>query len=302
MENTDRIIKFLAYEGKVSIVCSNTTYLVEKARKIHDLSPVATAALGRTLTVTAMMAINMKDVKNRLTVQIKGNGPMGGIVVTSNNFPKLKGYVNNSLVDLPRKGGKLDVGGAVGKKGYLNVIKDLGLKEPYIGMVPLVSGEIAEDFTNYFATSEQTPTAVSLGVLVDKNGVKTSGGYILNLMPDAAEEEIEKIEENLKMIEPISKMLEKKISLHEIAQKVTGDKEVKVIEENIIPIYECDCAKEKIEQGLMSIGKEELEDIVKTQVNIETVCHFCNKKYTFTKKQLEDLIKEIEEKENKEEK
>ena len=294
MENNDRIIKCLAYEGKVSIICADTTYLVEQARKIHDLSPVATAALGRTLTVSSIIAINMKDKDDRLTVQIKGDGPIGNIVVVANNFPKLKGYVGNNLLDLPlNENGKLNVGQAVGKNGFLNVIKDIGLKDPYIGMVPLVSGEIAEDFTNYFATSEQTPSVVSLGVLVNSDGVKKSGGYVLTLMPDATEDIIEKIEKNIEKIDSISKMLDENISLIEIAKKATGDENIKVIEENIIPVYECDCSKEKIEKGLIAMGKDELKDIIETQGNIETVCHFCNKKYNFSKQELQNLLDNI---------
>ncbi len=294
MENNDRIIKCLAYECKVSIICADTTYLVEQARKIHDLSPVATAALGRTLTVSSIIAINMKDKDDRLTVQIKGDGPIGNIVVVANNFPKLKGYVGNNLLDLPlNENGKLNVGQAVGKNGFLNVIKDIGLKDPYIGMVPLVSGEIAEDFTNYFATSEQTPSVVSLGVLVNSDGVKKSGGYVLTLMPDATEDIIEKIEKNIEKIDSISKMLDENIPLIEIAKKATGDENIKVIEENIIPVYECDCSKEKIEKGLIAIGKDELKDIIETQGNIETVCHFCNKKYNFSKQELQNLLDNI---------
>lgn len=294
MENNDRIIKCLAYEGKVSIICADTTYLVEQARKIHDLSPVATAALGRTLTVSSIIAINMKDKDDRLTVQIKGDGPIGNIVVVANNFPKLKGYVGNNLLDLPlNENGKLNVGQAVGKNGFLNVIKDIGLKDPYIGMVPLVSGEIAEDFTNYFATSEQTPSVVSLGVLVNSDGVKKSGGYVLTLMPYATEDIIEKIEKNIEKIDSISKMLDENIPLIEIAKKATGDENIKVIEENIIPVYECDCSKEKIEKGLIAIGKDELKDIIETQGNIETVCHFCNKKYNFSKQELQNLLDNI---------
>ena len=260
MENNDRIIKFLAYNGKVSIICANTTYLVESARNLHDFSPVVTAAFGRVITIASMMAINMKDLDNNLTIQVKGDGPIGNIVVSANCFPKLKGYVQNPTVDIPlNKDGKLDVSGAVGKSGFLNIIKDLGLKEPYIGMVPLISGEIAQDFTNYFATSEQTPTVVSLGVLVNKDVVSKSGGYLLNLMPDATESEIKKIEESIKNIEPISKMLDNNMSLEEIAKRVTGDENVKIIEENIIPVYECDCSKERFKRGLTTLGKEELE-------------------------------------------
>ena len=291
MENQDRIIKFLAYEGKVSIICANTTYLVEKARKIHDLSPVATAALGRTLTIASIMGVNMKQVKDKLTIQIRGNGPIQTMVVVANNFPRVKGYVQNPFVDLPlTKEGKLDVGTAVGKEGYLNVIKDLGMKEPYVGMVPLVSGEIAEDFTNYFASSEQTPCVVALGVLVNKEGVQAAGGYVLTTMPDATEEEISIIEENVKKIESSSKMLDQKLSLKEIAKQVTKDENVEIIEENIIPIYECDCSKEKIEGGLLTLGEKELEDMAQTQDKIETVCQFCNAKYEFTSKELRELI------------
>ena len=211
-------------------------------------------------------------------------------MVTSNNFPKLKGYVSNPLVDLPLKNGKLDVGEAVGHNGYINIIKDIGLKEPYIGMVPLVSGEIAEDFASYFANSEQTNTAVALGVLVDKNGVRRSGGYIVTPMPDVTEDDLFILENRIKEAKPISQMLDEKMNLIDIAKDITGDENVKVIEEKIMPLYECDCSKEKIERGLISLGKKELQNIIDTQVKIETVCHFCNKKYVFTKDELAKLI------------
>ncbi len=294
MESNDKIIKFLAYDGRVSIICANTTHLVEKARITHDLSPVAVAALGRTLTIASIMASNMKNEEDKLTIQIKGNGSLGGIVVVANKSPKLKGYVQNPLVDIPlNSNGKLDVGGAVGKVGYLNIIKDIGLKEPYIGMVPLVTGEIAEDFTNYFATSEQTNTAVALGVLVDSNGVKKSGGYIVTPMPDATEDDLFILENRIKEAKPISKMLDENMTLEEIAKDITGDVNVKIIEDNIVPIYECDCSKEKIERGLIAIGKKELQDIINTEKNINTVCHFCNKEYNFSKEELERLLNKI---------
>ena len=289
----DKIIKILAYDGRVSIICAQTTDLVEKARKTHDLSPVATAALGRTLTVASMMAVNMKNEDDRLTIQIKGNGPLGGMVVVANKEPKLKGYVVNPVVDLPLNNGKLDVGNAIGKEGYLNVIKDIGLKEPYIGMVPLVSGEIAEDFASYFATSEQTNTAVNLGVLVNQDGVKASGGYIVTPMPDATEDDLFILENRIKEAKPLSQMLDENMSLLDIAKDLTGDENAKVIEENIVPVYECDCSKGKIEKGIISLGKEELEDIIHTEEKIETVCHFCNEKYVFTKEELENILKEL---------
>lgn len=296
MENNDRIIKFLAYEGKVSITCANTTYLAEEARKIHDLTPTTTAIMGRVLTIASIMGADLKSLEDNITIQINGNGPVGKIVAVANCFPKVKAYIQNPLVEIPlNKIGKIDVGGAVGREGYLNIIKDIGLKEPYVGIIPIVSGEIAEDFAKYFADSEQKPTALALGVLVNKDGVESSGGYCLNLMPDATEEIISKVEENISKIPSISKMLADKLTLEEVAKLVTGDENVKVIEENIIPVYECDCSREKFERGLISLGKDELKEIISSEENVETVCQFCNKKYVFEKEYIRELIKKMEE-------
>lgn len=289
----DRIIKLLAYEGRISVTCASTTNLVEEARKLHDLSPVCTAALGRMLTMTAMMATNQKSSSDKLTIQMKGNGPIGTMITVANNFPNIKGYVVNPHVDLPlTEDGKLDVSGAVGKAGYLNIIKDLGLKKPYIGMSPIISGEIAEDFANYYVTSEQKPSAVALGVLVDKDGVKSSGGYIISPMPDAKEEDIHKIEAQIFQAGAISKMLDQNLSLEEIARKITGDDEAQVIGEEIYPAYECDCSKENMEKALISLGKEELQDMIEQDGKAELVCHFCNQKYNFTKGELQELLEE----------
>lgn len=287
----DKIIKFLAYGGKISVICADTTNLVEEARKTHDLSPVATAAFGRMLTITAIMGAEMKNAKDRLTVQIKGNGPLQSMIATTNSFPRVKGYVANPHVDLPlNEFGKLDVGGAVGYEGYINVIKDIGLKDPYIGISPLTSGEIADDFANYFVNSEQRNSAVALGVLVDKEGVKKAGGYLINPMPDATEEEISKVEQAIFKAGAISKMLDKELTLKEIAEQITGDKEIKIIEENITPIYKCDCSKETMADGLASIGKVDLEEIINTDGKAELECHFCNKKYLFNKEELEEIL------------
>ena len=292
---SDKIIKFLAHNEKISVVCADTSNLVEKARQTHDLSPVVTAAFGRMLTITAMMGAEMKSVKDKLTVQIKGSGPIEMMVATTNNFPKVKGYVINPQLDMPlNEFGKLDVGEAVGHEGYINVIKDIGLKEPYIGISPLTSGEIADDFANYFVNSEQRNSAVALGVLVDKNGVKSAGGYIINPMPDATEEEISKVEQAIFKAGAISKMLDQKLTLQEIAQKITGDEQVEIIEENITPIYQCDCSKEHMTNGLITIGKEELQNIIETDGQAELVCHFCNEKYHFSKQDLEEVIKNID--------
>lgn len=287
---SDKITKFLAYDGKISIVCIENTQLVEEARKLHDLSPLATAAFGRLLTITCIMAQEMKNVEDKMTIQVKGNGPIGTMLTTANKEPKVKGYVSNPHVDLPlNEFGKLDVGGAVGANGYINVIKDIGLKEPYIGISPLTSGEIADEFTNYFVNSEQRQSAVALGVLVNKDGVKAAGGYLITPMPDATEEEISKVEQAIFQAGAISKMLDKNLTLKDIAKKVTGDNNVKVIEDGIIPIYECDCSKESMADGLASLGKKELEDIINTEGKAEIVCHFCNKKYNFTRQELENI-------------
>lgn len=290
MEN--RLIDCLAYEGKVSIKCISSTNMVEEARRVHDLSPVASAALGRLLTITSIMGYETKTDKGSITNQIKGNGPLGMLTAVAESNGNVKGYVANPQVDIPlnKENGKLDVGTAVGKEGMLYIIKDLGMGKPYSGMTPIVSGEIAEDFTNYFATSEQTPSVIALGVLVDKNGIRAAGGYKLSLMPDATEEIIEKIEESLKNIEPISKMLDENKTLEEIAKTVTGDENIEVLEETH-PEYKCNCSKEKCEKGLIAIGKDELETIIKEEEKIEIVCNFCNKKYEFTREDLKKLIK-----------
>lgn len=286
-----RIIKFLAYEGRALVKCIDSTNIVEEARKIHDLSPTVTAALGRLLTMTSMMGADLKEIEDSITVQIKGDGLAGTLTAVTDSNGNVKGYVTNPLVELPlNEVGKLDVSKAVGKNGMMYIIKDIGLKDPYVGMTPIISGEIAEDFTNYFAKSEQTPTVVALGVLVDKNGVKKAGGYQISLMPDAKEEDIENIEAAIKKADTISKMLNDEISLEQIAKIVTGDNDIKIIDDTIKPEYKCDCSREKIEKGLIAIGEKELQDIINTDGKAETVCLFCNKKYHFNKEELEKLI------------
>lgn len=288
----DKIISCLAYNGKVNVRCIKSTNMVEKARTLHDLSPTATAALGRLLTITSLLGKEMKGEKGTITTQVKGNGPLGSMTAVADNEGNVKGYVSNPQLDIPLnpENGKLNVGEAVGKEGMIYIIKDIGLKEPYIGMTPIISGEIAEDFTNYFATSEQTPTVVALGVLVDKNGVKAAGGYLITLMPDAGEEEIVKIETALKNADSISKMLDDGKELIEIAETVTGESNLMYFEYDNIPSYECNCSKEKMEKSLITIGKEEIKDIIENEGKAELVCHFCNEKYLFSKDELEKLL------------
>ncbi len=291
----DKIISCLAYNGKVNIRCIRSTNMVEEARKLHDLSPTATAALGRLLTITSLLGKEMKGEKGTITTQVKGNGPIGGMTAVSDNAGNVKGYAVNPHVDLPLnpQTGKLNVGGAVGKEGMLYIIKDIGLKEPYIGMTPIISGEIAEDFTNYFATSEQTPTALALGVLIDKDGVRSAGGYLITVLPGATEEDISKIEEAVNKADDISRLLYDGKELVEIAEMVTGDKNVMYFEDDNIPRYICDCSREKMERNLIAIGKDELKDIIEKDKKAELVCHFCNKKYLFSKDDLEKILENM---------
>lgn len=296
--NRDRTVKFLAYEGKVSVICSKTTDLVEYIRNLHDLTPTTTAALGRFVTISGMMGhTDIKEEEDSLTIQLNGKGETGSLVSVvekESNKVYLKSYISNPNVELPLKpNGKIDVSGAVGTSGFLNIIKENGITEKsYNGFVPLVSGEIAEDFASYFAQSKQTPTVLALGVLVNKDGVKEAGGYMINLMPDATENEISAIEEAIAKAPSISEMLDKGNTLEEIAQIITGDENVVIIEDNLVIGYRCDCSKTKFERGLISLGKTEINSIIEEEGEAETKCHFCNKIYTFSKEELENLIKE----------
>lgn len=290
----DKIEKYLAYKGKINIICVSTTELIEEARKVHDLSPVATAALGRLLTMATIMGTSLKCEDDTITFQVKGNGKIGGMTATVDYKIGVRGYVGNPQIEIPLKeDGKLNVGEAVGKEGFLYVIKDIGLKEPYIGMSKIITGEIAEDFTNYFYTSEQKNTAVALGVLVDKNGVKASGGYIVTAMPDATEDELFILEERLKEAKPISQMLDENMSLLDIAKDITGDINIKTIKEDIVPKYRCNCNKEKLKRALTTIGKQELTKIIEEDKKAELVCHFCNEKYQFSEKELKELLESL---------
>lgn len=290
---TNKIIRGLAYNGRVSIIAIDSTELCEEARKIHNLSPVCTAAFGRLLTITALIGCQMKDEKNKLTIQVKGNGPVGTMLTVSNNIPIIKGYVINPAVDLPlNEFGKLDVSGAVGTEGFIHVIKDIGLKDPYIGISPIISGELGEDFANYFLNSEQTNSAVALGVLVDKNGVRKAGGYIINPMPDATEEDILNLEKAIFEAGSVSKMLENNLSIEDLARKVTGDKRLKIVERNDLAKYKCDCNKDRMKNALVTLGKDELIRIIEENNGLEISCHFCNKKYNFSKEEVLELIEQ----------
>lgn len=295
----DRVTKFLAHEGRVSLICATTTDLVNEIRNIHDLTPTTTAALGRFATIVGMMGLTeIKDEEQSITIQMNGKGPMGtliGVVRRENNISKVKVCADNPHVEIPLKeNGKLDVSGAIGTNGYLNIINRNEMTDKdYNGLVPIVSGEVAEDFTEYFANSQQKPTVIALGVLVNKDGVKAAGGYMIQLMPDATEEDISKIESALALAPSISQMVDEGKTLEEIAMTVCGDDNLMVLAGEVKIKYECDCNKEKFEKGLISIGREEIEKIISQDGKADTVCHFCNKEYHFSKEELKDILNKM---------
>lgn len=288
----DYIIRATAANGSIRAFAATTGNLVQYARQIHHTSPVASAALGRMLTAAAMMGSMLKGDKDLVTLQIRSLGPLKGIVVSADAQARVKGYVFQPNVDIPSKyPGKLDVGGAVGE-GYLSVIRDIGMKEPYVGRVQLVSGEIAEDLTYYFAQSDQTPSAVGLGVLVDTDtSIRCAGGFIIQLMPDATEDTISKLETKLNQIPYVTDLLDMGKSPEEILEMILGDMELKIIDKMPTEFY-CNCSKERVEKALISIGKEELEKIIAEDKQANLHCHFCGKEYDFTEEELKALLAE----------
>ena len=294
----DTIKKYLVHNGKASIIVADTTELVEYVKNLHDLTPTTTAAMGRFVTISGIMGFTeIKESDDMITVQMNGRGPVGSLVSVvrfKDNVSKVKAYISEPYIELPiREDGKIDVGGAIGNNGYLNIIRKNNMTDSnYSGLVPLVSGEVAEDFAEYFVKSMQKPTVLALGVLVNKDGVKKSGGFLLNLMPDAEEEVIVKIENALSIAPSISKMLDDDTSLEDIVKTVTGDENPELIDDSLRMEYECDCTRENFEKGLISIGKEELEKIINEDKKATIKCQFCNKEYNFTEEELKALLEE----------
>lgn len=288
---SDIIVRGSSTDGAIRVFVAITTDIANKAQQIHKTYPTATAALGRTLTAAAIMGAGLKNENDNITIQFRGDGPLGTMVAVTNEKSEVRGYVENPFVDLPlNKKGKLDVGRAVGK-GRLSVIRDLGLKEPYVGQVPIVTGEIAEDLTYYYASSEQIPTAIGLGVLVDTdNSVINSGGFMLQLMPEADEETAAVLEEKIHSIPPITKMLSDGMTAEDILFFITDGFDMLMENKAIIPEYYCPCSVKKMEKALISIGKEELEKLIEEQGEAELTCQFCDNKYNFSKTELEDLL------------
>ena len=288
---SDYIIRAVAANSQIRAYAAVTTEVVETARNAHNTSPVATAALGRLLTGGAMMGVMMKGEKDILTLQIHAGGPLNGITVTADSQGNVKGYVGNPDVCIPANSkGKLDVAGAVGV-GFMNVIKDMGLKEPYVGQVALQTSEIAEDLTYYFATSEQVPSAVGLGVLMNKNNtVRQAGGFIVQLMPFAEESVISRLEQNVAKISSVTSLLEEGHTPESLLNTVLDGFDVE-INDRVPTKFYCNCSKERVEKALISIGRKELNEMIQEGKPIEMNCHFCNTNYTFTVEELKEILR-----------
>lgn len=286
----DYIVRATAADSQVRAFAITAGELVETARRRHNTSPVATAALGRLLAGGAMMGSMMKNETDMLTVKVRGNGPLGGMTVTADSRANVKGYVEHPDVLLPAKNGKLDVGGAVGI-GILQVIKDMGLKEPYVGDTMLVTSEIAEDLTYYFASSEQVPSSVGLGVLMEKdNTVKCAGGFIIQMMPFAKEETISKIEENLKTVTSVTELLDRGCTPEKILEELLGNVGLEITD-TIPAQFFCGCSKERVEKAVASIGRKDIQDMIDEGKDIEVKCHFCNSAYNYTVEDLKRILK-----------
>lgn len=286
---TDYLVKALAYEGQVRAYAVRTTQTVSEAQRRHQTWPTASAALGRAMTAGVMMGAMLKG-DSQLTIKIEGGGPIGAILVDSNAKGEVRGYVTNPHVHFDlNQYGKLDVARAVGTNGLLTVVKDLGMRDFFTGQVPLVSGELGEDFTYYFASSEQVPSSVGVGVLVQPdNTILAAGGFIIQMMPNAEEKTIAEIEQRLQSIPPVSKMVEKGFTPEQMLEELLGKENVKILE--TLPVaFVCRCSRERIANAIISLGAEEIQDIIDEQGQAEASCHFCNEIYHFTKPELEEL-------------
>ena len=290
----DQIVRVLAKDAPVKASAISARALVERARQIHKALPVATAALGRALMGCSMMGNQLKEQNGTVTLQIKGGGPLGSITVTSDSAGNVRGYVQNGAVELMEKApGKLDVGRAVGTDGTLTVIRDIGLKEPYVGRVGLLSGEIADDLTAYFAESEQIPSACALGVLVDTDqSVRCAGGYLIQLLPGADDGVITKVEQGVARVGAVTAALKEGISALELVRRVLSDFELEVLEESPVE-YRCYCSRERVTRALVSLGREELRALIDEQGEAELTCQFCDRVYHYDRGELEALLASI---------
>ncbi len=290
----DEIVRVMTKDGSAKAVAITGTQLVERARTIHTLLPVATAALGRTLMAASMMGDMLKEERGSLTLQIKGGGPLGTVLAVSDHEGNVRGYVQNGQVEtMEKEPGKLDVGAAVGQAGSLTVIKDIGLKEPYVGSIGLFSGEIADDIAMYFVESEQIPTACALGVLIGTDQtVTTAGGYLIQLLPGAEEEAIAKIEAGVRRVGPVSRALEQGMDSEGVLKAVLSEFDVEILERHPVE-YRCYCSRERVSRALISMGREELQSLLEEQGEAQLTCQFCDRVYHFGKDDIETLLKQI---------
>ena len=288
-----KLVRMMSDDGSVVVCALDSTDIVSRIEQIHQPSAVVTAALGRLSTAASMIGFSLKGENDTLTLRLDGNGPAGRIIAVSDANGCVKSCADNYIVEIPlNEAGKLDVRGAVGTDGYLSVIKDLGLKEPYIGQTPIVSGEIAEDITNYYAVSEQTPTVCGLGVLVNPDlSVRAAGGFLVQLLPFAEDACIDKLEENLKTLPPVSSMIEQGLSPREICERLLDGFSPELLEE-ASPVYHCGCSEERARKTLKSLPVEQLEEICAEDHGAEIVCHFCENRYQFDEAALRYLIDE----------
>lgn len=290
MNMTDRLIKALAYNDEIRIYLVDATEMVEKARQTHDSWSTATAALGRTMIASTLLGATLKNKQDKLTVRVQGNGPVGGIIVDANMFAENKAYIQNPHVALElNEAGKLDVRGAVGTEGSLTITKDQGLKTPFVGQVPLISGELGEDFTYYMAVSEQTPSSFGLSVLVNPDeSVQVAGGFMIQVLPDVSEETISQLEKALANMTPVSTILEEGHSLENLLEHLVGEGNYRVLEE--IPVtFKCDCSKGRFADAIVSLGKTEIQSMIEEDNGAEAECHFCRTKYNYSATELEEL-------------
>ena len=294
---SDRLVRAISKDGVVKAVAVSTRDLTERARQIHKTLPVGTAALGRTLAAASMMGNALKSSGSSLTLQIKGDGPLGKILAVSDNEGNVRGTIDNPAVDIPlRSDGKLDVGTAVGMDGMLTVIRDLNMKEPYVGSVGLLGGEIAEDLAAYFVESEQIPTACGLGVLVDRDqSVLTAGGYLIQLLPGASDDVITMVEGGIYAAGPVTELLKEDDDPESLLRRVMSDFELEILETTPIE-YRCYCSRERMEAALISLGPEELQKLIEEQGDAELTCRFCDNVQKFTKEQMETMLVDMQKK------
>ena len=289
----DQLVRVIAKDAPIKAMAISGTGLVERARQIHDAWPVAAAALGRLLMAASMMGNMLKEQDGSVTLRVKGDGPLGTVLAVSDSMGNVRGYVENPAVDVPRKAhAKLDVGAAVGPGGTLTVVKDLGLKEPYVGSIQLISGEIAEDIAAYFVESEQIPTACALGVLISpEQTVRAAGGYLIQLLPGADEGVISAIERGVARVGAVSAQLDRGLGPVELLQEVLSDFQLEVLETSPVE-YRCYCSRERVSRALISVGGSELKSLIQEQGGTDLTCQFCDKVYHFTREDLEALLQE----------